>query len=85
MQTLITVINCKHYTTHIGGTVMAFYSITFSYHATRMFMAYAPNLPIVSLWQLSIHIQKPYQSWRQLYQYPPGNGYLSNFRQHQTL
>ena len=29
-----------------------------SKHATRMFMAYAPILPLVSFWQHSIHIQK---------------------------
>ena len=41
-------------------------------HADRMFMAYAPILPLVSIWQHSIHIHKAYHSWgtwRQ--QFPP--------------
>ena len=60
------------------GELSGFYSNNIhSKHATRMFMAYAPILPLVSFWQHSIHIHKPYQSWGTWRQQHPPSKLLS--------
>ena len=57
-------------------------------HATCMFMAYAPILPLVSFWQHSIHknstnhIRAGGPGDNSI---PPANGYQSKLRQHQTI
>ena len=73
LYTIITRLNMQKIHNTYWRNCHCFYSnYIHSKHATRMFMAYAPILPLVSFWQHSIHIQKTISelgTWRQ--QYPP--------------